>query len=96
MTTVRGAAVALHLAVFTMFVACRLFGRGLRSTPAQAATTLTLAEAAVATVLGVVALREHLPAGSWCRLAVLALALAALTVPVRRRGSPATDPRGSP
>src|SRR5262249_40272154 len=46
--TARGAAVALHLAIFTTFIAYRLFGRGLRSTPAQAATTLTLAEAAVA------------------------------------------------
>ena len=94
--TVRGVAVALHLAVFTTFVAYRLFGRGLRSTPAQAATTLTLAEAAVAAVLGVVALRERLPAVSWCGLAVLALGLAFLTVPARRRGSPGPDRPGSP
>lgn len=94
--TVRGAAVALHLAVFTTFVAYRLFGRGLRSTPAQAATTLTPAEAAVASVLGVVALRERLPGVSWCGLAVLALGLACLTVPARRRGSPGTDRPGSP
>jgi drug/metabolite transporter, DME family len=94
--TVRGAGVALHLAVFTTFVAYRLFGRGLRRTPAQAATTLTLAEAAVAAVLGVVALREQLPVASWCGLAVLALALAFLTVPAGRRGWPGTDRRGSP
>jgi len=93
--TIRGAAVALHLAVFTTFVAYRLFGRGLRSTPAQAATTLTLAEAAVAAVLGVVALRERLPGVSWCGLAVLVLGLAVLTVPGRRRRWPASDRRGS-
>jgi DME family drug/metabolite transporter len=94
--TVRGAAVALHLAVFTTFVAYRLFGRGLRSTQVQAATTLTLAEAGVAAVLGVVALRERLPCVSWCGLAVLALGLALLTVPARRRGAPGTDRPGSP
>jgi len=96
LTTVRGAAVALHLAVFTTFIAYRLFGRGLRSTPAQAATTLTLAEAAVAAVLGVVALHERLPVVSWSGLAVLALGLAVLTVPARRRGSPGTGRPGNP
>jgi DME family drug/metabolite transporter len=94
--TVRGAAVALHLAVFTTFVAYRLFGRGLRNTPAQAAATLTLAEAAVAAVLGVVALGERLPGVSWCGLAVLSLGLAVLIVPARRRGGPGTDRPGSP
>jgi DME family drug/metabolite transporter len=94
--TVRGAAVALHLAVFTTFIAYRLFGRGLRSTPAQAATTLTVAEAAVAAVLGVVALGERLPVVSWCGLAVLALGLAFLIVPAGRRGSPGPDRPGSP
>ena len=94
--TARGAAVALHLAIFTTFIAYRLFGRGLRSTPAQAATTLTLAEAAVAAVLGVVALRERLPGVSWYGLAVLALGLAFLTVPGWRRGWPGTGRRGSP
>jgi DME family drug/metabolite transporter len=81
----RGAAVALHLAACTTFLAYRLFGRGLRSTPAQVATTLTLAEPAVATLLGVAVLGERLPALSWCGLAVLAAGLACLAVPVRRR-----------
>ncbi|WP_432574169.1 EamA family transporter [Kineococcus sp. SYSU DK005] len=82
----RGAAVALHLALFTVYLAYRLFGRGLRSTPASTATTLTLAEPAVAAVLGVAVLGERLPAASWAGLAVLAAALAALAVPGRRRG----------
>lgn len=81
--TARGAAVALHLAVFTTFVAYLLFGRGLRRTSAQAATTLTLAEPAVATLLGVAVLGEHLPPLSWAALAVLAAALAAVTAPAR-------------
>src|SRR5215472_2734429 len=91
----RGAAVALHLAACTTFLAYRLFGRGLRSTPAQVATTLTLAEAAVATLLGVAVLGERLPTLSWCGLAVLAAGLACLAVPVRRR-RPGPEQRGSP
>src|SRR5262249_28498309 len=94
--TVRGAAVALHLAVFTTFVAYRLFGRGLRSTPAQTATTLTLAEAAVAAMLGVVALRGPLPRACWSGRAVLAGGLAVLTGPAGRRGWPGPDQPGSP
>ena len=85
LATVRGAAVALHLALFTVYLAYRLFGRGLRHTPASVATTLTLAEPAVAAVLGVTVLGERLPAASWCGLAVLALGLAILTAPADAR-----------
>jgi len=98
--TWRGAAVALHLAACTTFLAYRLFGRGLRSTQAQVATTLTLAEPAVATLLGVAVLGERLPALSWCGLAVLAAGLACLTVrrPGRRRPGPQQrrSPRAAP
>ncbi|WP_329407503.1 DMT family transporter [Nocardia vinacea] len=83
--TGRGVAVALHLAVFTTFVAYRLFGYGLRHTTAQVATTLTLAEPAVAAVLGVVVVGERLPIVSWCGLAVLAFGLAFLTLGARDR-----------
>ncbi|MGR6319594.1 EamA family transporter [Micromonospora soli] len=89
--TLRGAAVAAHLAVVTTFLAYRLFGYGLRHTAAQAATTLTLAEPAVAAVLGVVVVGEHLPAVSWCGgLAVLTVGLAVLT------GSPGGVGDGAP
>ena len=88
----RGAAVALHLAACTTFLAYRLFGHGLRSTPAQVATTLTLAEPAVATLLGVAVLGERLPAVSWCGLGVLAAGLACLAVPARGRRRP--EPSG--
>ncbi|MBO1417866.1 EamA family transporter [Streptomyces sp. FH025] len=80
----RGSGVVLHLAVITTFLAYRLFGHGLRHTSAQTATTLTLAEPAVAAVLGVAALGERLPVLSWCGLAVLAGALALLALPGRR------------
>ncbi|MFH9353873.1 DMT family transporter [Kitasatospora sp. NPDC017646] len=82
--SVRGAGVVLHLGVITTFLAYRLFGHGLRHTSAQTATTLTLAEPAVAAVLGVAALGERLPTVSWCGLAVLAGGLAVLTIPGRR------------
>jgi drug/metabolite transporter, DME family len=81
--TARGAAVALHLAVVTTFLAYLLFGHGLRRTSAQVATTLSLAEPAVATLLGVTVLGERLPAVSWAALAVLASALAVVAAPVR-------------
>ncbi|MFE6056880.1 DMT family transporter [Kitasatospora sp. NPDC056446] len=84
LASVRGAGVVLHLAVVTTWLAYRLFGHGLRRTTAQTATTLTLAEPAVAAVLGVVALGERLPAVSWCGLAVLAGGLAFLALPGRR------------
>lgn len=91
--TPRGLLVALHLAVFTTFLAYRLFGYGLRHTGVDAATTLTLAEPAVAAVLGVTVVGEHLPLPSWCGMAVLALGLAVLTLPTSRTGSPC--PAGS-
>ncbi|MEU6139337.1 EamA family transporter [Streptomyces sp. NPDC047081] len=80
---VRGAGVAMYLAVFTVFLAYRLFGYGLRRTSASTATSLTLAEPAVAAVLGVTVLGERLPAASWCGLAILGLGLVLLTAPVR-------------
>ncbi|WP_159943790.1 MULTISPECIES: EamA family transporter [unclassified Nocardiopsis] len=84
LATVSGALVALHLAVFTVFAAYWLFGLGLRHTSASVATTLTLAEPAVAALLGVLVVGERLPAVSWAGLAVLALGLAILRAPARR------------
>lgn len=88
LATGRGAAVAVYLALITVYLAYRLFGYGLRRTPASVATSLTLGEPAVAAVLGVTVLGEHLPAVSWCGLAVLGLSLVLLAIPVgvgRRR-----------
>jgi DME family drug/metabolite transporter len=86
LATVRGAAVAGYLALVTTFVAYRLFGRGLRYTAAQTATTLTLAEPAVATLLGSVVLGERLSAVSWLGLAGVAVGLAVMaSADIRRR-----------
>ncbi|CCH30568.1 EamA family transporter [Actinosynnema sp. NPDC047251] len=76
--TYGGWAVVLHLSVFTTFVAYLLFGHGLRHTTAASATTLTLAEPAVAAVLGVLVLHERLPLVSWCGMALLGVALLTL------------------
>ncbi|MFE3953321.1 DMT family transporter [Nocardia sp. NPDC059091] len=85
LTTPRGLAVALHLAFFTTFLAYRLFGYGLRHTTVASGTTLTLAEPAVAALLGVTVVGERLPVLSWCGLVVLGAGLAVLTFPVKRR-----------
>ncbi|MBB4965023.1 EamA family transporter [Saccharothrix violaceirubra] len=79
LTTPGGLAVVAHLAIVTTFTAYLLFALGLRHTSAAAATTLTLAEPAVAALLGVVVLDEHLPPISWLGMAVLTAALFALT-----------------
>ncbi|WP_017544985.1 DMT family transporter [Nocardiopsis prasina] len=85
LATVNGALVALHLALFTVFLAYWLFGHGLRRTSASTATTLSLAEPAVAAVLGVALVGERLPLVSWSGLVVLALGLAVLKAPGPRR-----------
>ncbi|MFJ6901907.1 DMT family transporter [Streptomyces hokutonensis] len=86
LATTHGATVAVYLALFTVYLAYRLFGHGLRHTPASVATSLTLAEPAVAAVLGVTVLNEHLSSASWYGLAVLALGLVLLTVPAGTGG----------
>ncbi|GAA1087959.1 DMT family transporter [Nocardiopsis metallicus] len=97
LATVNGALVALHLALFTVFLAYWLFGHGLRHTPAATATTLSLAEPAVAAVLGVALVGERLPLVSWSGLVILALGLAVLRVPLPARwtkaAATATDQR---
>ncbi|MEV6278979.1 EamA family transporter [Nocardia sp. NPDC051832] len=85
LTDPRGTLVALHLAVFTVFLAYRLFGYGLRHTTVAAATTLTLAEPAVAAVLGVTVVGERLPFVSWCGLGVLASGLVFLSLSPKSR-----------
>ena len=76
-----GALVALYLGAVTTAGAYLLFARGLRTTPATTATTLTLAEPAVAAVLGVAVLGERLDATGVAGLALLAAGLALLVLP---------------
>ncbi|GAA4230219.1 DMT family transporter [Actinomadura meridiana] len=80
-----GALIAVYLGVVTTGGAYLLFTRGLRTTPATAATTLTLAEPAVAAVLGMVLLDERLGTSALGGLGLLAVSLVVLVSPVRRR-----------
>ncbi|MFI6516641.1 EamA family transporter [Spirillospora sp. NPDC050679] len=81
-----GALIALYLGVVTTGGGYLLFARGLRTTPATAATTLTLAEPAVAALLGVAVLDERLGGVALAGLALLAASLLALALPARRAG----------
>lgn len=81
--TGRGLAVAGYLAVLTTAAAYLLYARGLRVTPVTTATTLGLAEPAIAAVLGLTVLHEYLGAAGFTGLAVLALGLVTLAWPAR-------------
>jgi len=81
--TGRGALVSVHLAVLGTTVAYWLYSSGLRSTRPPVAATISLAEPASATLLGVVLLHEHLTAPAWLGLALLGAGLVTMTVPVR-------------
>jgi DME family drug/metabolite transporter len=70
---------AAYLAVGPMFVAYLLFGIGMRSLSSSTATTITLLEPAVATVLAVVVVGEHLQPLGWVGLAAILVAVALLS-----------------
>ena len=74
--TIRGLAVVGYLGVVTTVVAYLLYGRGLRTVPVPTATTLGLAEPAVAAVLGLIVLHERLSAAAIAGLVLIGLALA--------------------
>ncbi len=77
--------IAAYLAIGPMFIAYLLFGIGLRSIRSSAATTITLLEPVVATVLAVVVVGERLAPVGWVGLG---LVLAGLTVLVTARRGP--------
>jgi len=84
MLTGSGALIACYLGVVTTGGGYLLFARGLRTTPAATATTLTLAEPAVAAALGTVLLGERLGGAALGGLALLAASLVAVIAPARR------------
>ena len=63
--TTRGALAVAHLGVLATAAAYLLFARGLMSTRATTATTLTLGEPMTAALLGVVAVGERPPIAGW-------------------------------
>lgn len=78
--------VAAYMALVPMFLGYLLFGYGLTHIPASTATTITLTEPAVATVLAVFIVGERLTATGWAGLGIIAVVLVLLTVaPTNRR-----------
>lgn len=86
MFTARGGAAALYLGLVTTGLGYVFYGRGLRTTPVAVATTLTLAEPAVAAVLGLFVLGEHLGTVALGGLVLLVGSLLILALPTRRNG----------
>ncbi|MFI6389135.1 DMT family transporter [Nonomuraea sp. NPDC050547] len=84
LTTPTSLAAVLYLGLGTTAFAYFLYGRGLRTTPVATAATLALAEPAVAALLGVVVLGEHLALLSILGLALLAISLVTVALPEPR------------
>ena len=77
------AAVGAYLALVPMFTGYLLFGRALARVPASTATTLSLLEPAIATILAVIVVGERLPTVGWVGLTFIAGCLVTLTAPRR-------------
>lgn len=92
--TGRGLAVATYLAVLSTALAYLLYARGLRTTAVTTATTLGLAEPAIAAILGLAVLGEHLTTTGLAGLGVLAVSLVIAAWPSQRRPAAASADRG--
>ena len=79
-------AVAAYMALVPMFLGYLLFGFGLARIPASTATTVTLLEPAVATLLAVLVVGERLSAVGWAGMAAIAASLLVLSLPARAGG----------
>jgi drug/metabolite transporter, DME family len=75
------AAVGVYMALVPMFTGYLLFGWALAHVPASTATTLSLLEPAIATILAVLVVGERLPAAGWAGLILIAGCLVVLTAP---------------
>lgn len=89
-------AVAAYMALIPMFLGYLLFGYGLARVPASTATTLTLAEPAVATILAVVIVGERLPALGWLGIAGIGISLGILALAPRRAARQAARQKAAP
>ncbi len=87
LVTPGGLAMVAHLGLVTMVVGYLLFGRGLAGVGVAVAGTLTLAEPATATTLGIVVLGERPGAVTVVGLALVAAGLVVLALPDRRRAA---------
>ncbi len=77
---------AAYLAIGPMFVAYLLFGIGMRSLLSSTATTITLLEPIVATLLAVLIVGERLDTMGWVGFGLVLAAVAVLTLGWRRAG----------
>ncbi|MFE1230898.1 DMT family transporter [Streptomyces sp. NPDC058745] len=77
------AAVGAYMALVPMFLGYVLFGWGLAQVPPSTATTLSLLEPAVAAMLAVLVVGEHLPLPGWAGVTLVVGCLAVLTTPSR-------------
>ncbi len=83
--------IAAYLAVGPMFVAYLLFGAGMRTMNSSTATTITLLEPVVATLLAVLVVGERLELGGWAGLFLILIAVTVLATarqPASRRDAP--------
>jgi DME family drug/metabolite transporter len=78
--------IAAYLAIGPMFVAYLLFGVGMRTLRSSTATTITLLEPFVATILAVLVVGERLAPVGWAGLALILVAVSVLAT-ARRPGS---------
>ena len=83
LATPGGLLTALYLGGATTALAYSLYGLGLRTTPVATAATLSLAEPAVASLLGVAVLGERLAPVSVAGLALLGAGLVVAALPER-------------
>ena len=80
--------IAAYLAVGPMFIAYVLFGVGMRTLRSSTATSITLLEPVVATLLAVVIVEERLNAGGWAGLALILTSVSALVAARQTRSGP--------
>ncbi|MET9918165.1 EamA family transporter [Streptomyces sp. NPDC006435] len=90
------AGVGIYMALVPMFTGYVLFGFGLSRVPVSTATTLSLLEPAVAAVLAVLVVGEHLPALGWVGIALVIACLGVLTTPSRPLRRPRAGRRTGP
>ncbi|WP_336645530.1 DMT family transporter [Microbacterium sp. USHLN186] len=76
----QNAAVGAYMALVPMFLGYLLFGYGLTKIPSSTATTVTLTEPAVATLLAVLIVGERLDAVGWTGIATIGVVLIVLAL----------------
>ena len=87
LASVQSVAIASYLAIGPMFLAYLLFGFALRAVRSSVATTVTLIEPIVATVLAVIVVGEVLGGSGWAGLALILLGVT-LLVSARQPNNP--------